>query len=200
MSKNKKSKVKNILIVLFVMLIILVIMLLILLNQSSSTNNEALEKLNYINDVDEWDDETIYPDYAAALGRSYEGDLAIKSMGKSMYYVATEVFPLYYQELKDSSYDEIIQYFEENEKLIYVNLAIGNETTFVKLIQELQDLSGDSIVWSEYRIDLDSIKVGSNYTKAVLYITYENNDEISFNLKINNKVSEDCSTIVYTAN
>ena len=200
MAKNKKSKIKKILIILFVVIVILVALLLILLNKSTEETDIIAEKLDYINNDDEWDDETIYPDYAAALGRSYEGDWTVKSIGKSMYYVATEVFPEYYQDLKTASESEITQYYEENEENIYINLAIEKESVFIKLIEELQELSGDSITWESFRIDLDSIKVGSSYTKAVLYITYENNEEIAFNIKINNTVSTDCSTIVYTAN
>ena len=197
MARNKKSKLKIILIIIFILIVILVAVLLILLNQSSSEKEEQLTMLEYING-DEWSDDIVYPDYTSALGTAYSGDLSIKSMGKSMYYVVTEVFPEYYEELKNASTTEISEYFEENKGTIYIDLAIENETAFVNLINNLQDLSGNSITWESYRIDMDTIKTGSNYTKAVLYVTYKNNEEIAFNIKVNNKVSSDCSTIVYT--
>lgn len=197
--KIKKSKI--ILLIIIVIILILVLgMILLILNAQPTTAELASEKLAYINDSNQWNDDTVYPDYSAAFGRAYEGNLTIMDIGKSMYYVATEVFPKYYEDLKDASREEIEKYYEKESESIYINLAIKNKSKFVNLIKELQKLSGDTISWESYRIDLDSIDTGANYTKAVLYITYQGNDEISVNITANNNVSKDCSTVEYSVN
>lgn len=197
--KIKKSKI--ILLIIIVIILILVLgMILLILNAQPTTAELASEKLAYINDSNQWNDDTVYPDYSAAFGRAYEGNLTIMDIGKSMYYVATEVFPKYYEDLKDASREEIEKYYEKESESIYINLAIKNKSKFVNLIKELQKLSGDTISWESYRIDLDSIDTGANYTKAVLYITYQGNDEISVNITANNNVSRDCSTVEYSVN
>lgn len=197
--KIKKSKI--ILLIIIVIILILVLgMILLILNAQPTTAELASEKLAYINDSNQWNDDTVYPDYSAAFGRAYEGNLTIMDIGKSMYYVATEVFPKYYEDLKDASREEIEKYYEKESESIYINLAIKNKSKFVNLIKELQKLSGDTISWESYRIDLNSIDTGANYTKAVLYITYQGNDEISVNITANNNVSRDCSTVEYSVN
>lgn len=197
--KIKKSKI--ILLIIIVIILILVLgMILLILNVQPTTAELASEKLAYINDSNQWNDDTVYPDYSAAFGRAYEGNLTIMDIGKSMYYVATEVFPKYYEDLKDASREEIEKYYEKESESIYINLAIKNKSKFVNLIKELQKLSGDTISWESYRIDLNSIDTGANYTKAVLYITYQGNDEISVNITANNNVSKDCSTVEYSVN
>lgn len=197
--KIKKSKI--ILLIIIVIILILVLgMILLILNAQPTTAELASEKLAYINDSNQWNDDTVYPDYSAAFGRAYEGNLTIMDIGKSMYYVATEVFPKYYEDLKDASREEIEKYYEKESESIYINLAIKNKSKFVNLIKELQKLSGDTISWESYRIDLNSIDTGANYTKAVLYITYQGNDEISVNITANNNVSKDCSTVEYSVN
>ena len=102
--KIKKSKI--ILLIIIVIILILVLgMILLILNAQPTTAELASEKLAYINDSNQWNDDTVYPDYSAAFGRAYEGNLTIMDIGKSMYYVATEVFPKYYEDLKDAAND-----------------------------------------------------------------------------------------------
>lgn len=195
--KKSKSKI-NFLIIIIILLILILAIILLILNAQPTTVELATEKLAYINDSNQWNDETIYPDYSAAFGRAYEGNLTIMDIGKSMYYVATEVFPKYYEDLKDASEEEIEKYYEKESESIYINLAIKNKSKFVNLIKELQTLSGDTINWESYRIDLNSIDTGANYTKAVLYITYQGNNEIAFNVTANNRISKDCSSVEYS--
>lgn len=197
--KIKKSKIITLIIFLIVLIFILAYILLILKAKPKKADL-AKEKLAYINDSEQWEDETVYPDYSAAFGRAYQGDLTIMDIGKSMYYVATEVLPDYYKDLKDATEEEIKEYYNKESESIYINLAIKKETEFVNLIKELQKLSGDTITWESYRIDLDTITIGASYTKAILYITYKGNEEISFNVKANNVILPNCSTVEYSAN
>ena len=193
--KEKKSKMKIILICIF----ILVVVLLILIWRKPSNLSIAKEKLEYINNDEQWEEETVYPEYAAPLKRAYKGELTIKDMGKSMYYVSTEVLPMYYKELKNASNKKIVKYYKKESESISANLGISNQSQFVKLIEKLQTLNGDKITWSSYRIDREKIKTSSDYTKATLYITYDGNKEIALNIQVNNKKSYDISPILYTA-
>lgn len=197
--KQKNSKIKLILAVVLIIIFILIVILSILLRKPTSLEL-SLEKLKYINssDVEQWDDGTFYPDNSAALGRAYEGNLTVMNIGKSMYYVANDVLPKYYEKLKDSSKDEIIKYFERESETIYTDLAIKKQDTFVKLVSALQELKENELKLSSYRIDLDSIKKGGSYTKVNLYVTYSNNEEICLNVKINNKILSNCSSLEYT--
>ena len=187
-----------ILIVILIILIFILTYILLILNAKPTKVDLAKEKLAYINDTTQWEDETRYPDNAAAFGRAYQGNLTIMDIGKSMYYVATEVLPKYYKDLKDSSDKEIEKYYDKESELIYIDLAIKNKTKFMNLIKKLQKLSGDTITWESYRIDLDTITTGADYTKAVLYITYKGNKEIPINITANNKISSNCSTVEYS--
>ena len=195
--KTKKGKIIVLILILVLIIFILGIILLIL-SATSTSEKLASEKLAYINDGTQWEDETIYPDYAAAFGRAYQGDLKIMNIGKSMYYVVTEVLPTYYNELKDATDEEIDKYYDKESEAISINLDIKNKTKFVNLVKELQNLSGDTITLESYRIDLDTITNGANYTKAVLYIKYQGNDEIPINITVNNTISSKYSTIEYS--
>ena len=195
--KIKRRKIILLILILIVLILILGFILLIL-STRPTTADLATEKLDYINDSEQWNDETVYPDYSAAFGRAYQGDLTIMDIGKSMYYVATEVLPKYYKDLKDASDKEIEKYYDKESESICINLAIKNKVKFVNLIKELQKLSGDTITWKSYRIDLDTITTGANYTKAVLYITYQENKEIPINITANNTISPNYSTVEYS--
>lgn len=186
-----------ILIVILIILIFILAYILLILSAKPTKVDLAKEKLAYINDTTQWEDETRYPDNAAAFGRAYQGDLTIMDIGKSMYYVVTDVLPTYYKDLKDASEEKIEKYYDKESESIYVDLAIKNKTKFVNLIKELQKLSGDTITLESYRIDLDTIKTGANYTKAVLYITYKGNEEIALDITANNVISSNCSSVEY---
>ena len=98
----------------------------------------------------------------------------------------------------DATDEEIDKYYDKESEAISINLAIKNKTKFVNLVKELQNLSGDTITLESYRIDLDTITNGANYTKAVLYIKYQGNDEIPINITVNNTISSKYSTIEYS--
>lgn len=196
--KQKKSKIKLILAVVLIVIFILIIVLSILLRKPTSLKL-AIQKLEYINssNVEQWEEGTFYPDGSAALGRAYEGKLSIMNIGKSMYYVSTDVLPRYYKKLKDASKDKIIKYYKREAETIYTELAIEKQDKFVELVQSLQKLKGDELKLDSYRIDLDSVKKGGSYTKAVLYIKYSKNEEIGLNVKISNIISPNHSSLEY---
>lgn len=192
--KLKISKTKLIIILIVV---ILIIVLAILASRPSNVDT-AQEELNYIYNDEEWKDETLYPENSAPLKRAYKGELSIRSAGKSMDYVAKEILPMYYAKLKNASRNTITKYYEKEAEAIYMNLLVENQNEFISIIERLQELTGDTITWESYRIDRNTIKTAEDYTKAVLYIKYKGNEEITFNIKFNNSQTKDASPVKYT--
>jgi hypothetical protein len=197
--KIKKTKNKKIIVIL-IFIIILITIAIILINFIKNNNplNIAIKELNYILDEDSWRDETIYPNGSAALGRAYQGNLTIMSIGKSMYYVTTDFLPNQYEKLKDMSEEKLSKYYNKNSELIQVAIGIDKESKFIDLINGLKALNADTLELESYYIDVDLIKTANAYTTAKLYITYKGCSEILLNVKINNKIDSDTSSIIYT--
>lgn len=141
-----------------------------------------------------------YPDGAAPLGRAYKGDLKITNIGKSMYYVVAEFLPEQYEKLRKKDGKKLEKYYEKNSELIEVALGIENKKKFIELIKVLKELNVDILEFESFYIDIDSIKNASTYTSAVLNVKYKNCEEISINMRINNKKHVDISSIIYTIN
>ena len=110
--KNVRKTKKKIIKILFSLILILFLIITILNLLNSDKNYK--EKLEYINS-DEWNDER-YPKYMPMLFQSYEGKLKAQNIGKSFYYVASEVFPKYYQEFK-KQFKSKTQYFYSRSSL-----------------------------------------------------------------------------------
>lgn len=189
-------KIKNIIIVFILFLIILILLLIFLQNQKNKMD-KIEEKLAYINS-DEWNDET-YPNGMPKLFRTYKGKLTAQNMGKSIYYFTTEVIPSYYSKLKEGTNDEISSYYQSNSGIIEIDTGINNKQDFQQLILSIQKLQANELILDSFKIDKDNIKSSGNYTDAILYITYEESDEIGFNVRIYNNLKENSSSLVYTA-
>jgi hypothetical protein len=198
-----KTKKKNRRLIVFgVIIIFLIIGIIVLVNTLKNNNPLTIAKarLTYIKQDSTWGDyNEVYPDGAPALARTYQGNLTIISIGKSMYYVATDFLPTEYSKLKDMSSEKINKYYEKNTELIEVALGIESKDDFVELINKLKTLNADTLELDSFYIDTESIKVANAYTKATLHITYKNCEDIAIDMKIKNKIS-DTSSIIYTLN
>lgn len=190
------KKIRSIIIISIMVLIVLTGALI----YTFYTNVELIESettLEYIKN-DDWNEEA-YPDGMPKLYRSYSGSLTAKNMGKSIYYVTTKVIPKYYTELKSATEAEIAEYYNKYAKIINIDIGIGKQQDFVDLIKSIQNLSADELKFESFRIDKEKISKKNSYTEAVLYITYQNNEEIGFNVRIYNSIKQDVSTLTYTA-
>ncbi len=190
------DKVKKVMIFLVIFLIILIVFL-IFLQIENNKKSKVEEKLEYINS-DEWNDE-VYPRGMPQLFRMYKGKLTAQTMGKSIYYFTTEFVPEYYKQLKDATKDKISSYYNANSEIIAKNTGIENEQDFQNLVVSIQCLSSDTLTLDSFRIDKENIKVSNQCTETILYITYKENTEIGFNVRINNRMERNESSLLYTA-
>ncbi len=194
-----KEKITRILLLLGIVLCVLVLICIVyyLMHQEEM---QARQNLKYINDSEQWNREEVkYPTRANEIKNVYEGDLDIKDIGKSMYYFTTQVIPKYYNTLRNATDEEVVAYYEENKKVIALDTGIDEEEDFVQLIQNVQKLQTDVLSLKSFRISEGSVKKQSSYTNASLYILYENNEEIGFEVKIFKQIKENMSTVVYTS-
>ena len=131
------------------------------------------------------------------LFRYYSGELKSKNIGKSIYYMANEVIPRYYTQLKQLSDEEIEKYYKKNKKTIYLDTGKIEVNNFILLINEIKKINNQSLELEEYYIDKDSIVAQNNSTKADLYIKYKNNDAIAIKIQVLNKFKDDVSSVKY---
>lgn len=195
MKKNNK-KIKYTIIIIIIIIIVLMICTYYLLK----TNPVNIEKnqLEYILNDDDWKSDTIYPDGTAAFGRTYNGELTVKDIGKSMYYVTTQVFPNYYIKFKDSSKETIEKYFDSNKNLIAMQLGIEKKAEFVDVINKLQKLDVETLKLDTFYLNIKKIEIKDNYTNVDLHITYADCKEIVFNMSVNKNKTYDKSPIIYS--
>lgn len=190
---DKRKVIKLILILLVVMLILLGIIIYY------SMTDELLiskRKLEYINS-EEWNSE-LYPDGMPAFYRSCSGKLTAQNMGKSIYYVVTELIPKYYSNLKGFDENALKEYYEKKHDIVQVELGISDENKFVELIKEIQQIDSDNIEFESYYIDEESITTKNGRTSANLYIKYENCDEIVLKITALKNTQDDSSPIIYS--
>lgn len=193
---NSKLIIKMIKILILIFIILCFVLGVV--SFSNKGKNDLLEQLEYINDDNQWNDEE-YPYMSYMLFIEYAGNLSAENMVKSMSHVANYVIPKYYKELKNASEAKILKYYNKNYDAIQVDIGINESEDFKDLILSIQSLETDELIFSSYRVNKDEIKTRTGYTETTFYITYEENEEIGFNVKIYNKVKQNSSSLVYTA-
>lgn len=190
--KNRKdyniSNKKKIIIILIILM--LVLLLLVILKSRIRTSQEMFEYI-YSNDMDE---ETFSPEMIHIVIAAYEGDINPKAISKATYYMITNRIPEYLKNCKDNQ--SLNKYFEKNAESIYLETGIENYDDFKRLIDEFRKLSGNLKL--EYaKFDRDSIKVNKNNLEVILKIKYQEQDEISLNMKIKNKKTANSPAIEF---
>lgn len=184
--KKKKINPKKIILILLILIIVLLFLLLIRLKARTTKEN-----FEYIYS-DEMDENTFSPEMIHLVIAAYEGDVNPKAITKSTYNFITNLIPEYLNKCVDEN--ETQKYFERNKESIYLLLGIDNQEGFKNLIQEIKKLSGD-LVFEYAKFDRETIKRNTNNLTVVLKIKYENQEEISVNVKIDNKISSSRPTI-----
>lgn len=193
-----KEKIKRILILLGIVLCVLILGWICYYIKNQDVI-EAKQNLEYINDSNQWNREEVrYPERASSIKNIYEGELTIKDIGKSMYYFTTEVIPKYYNQLKDADENAVLEYYAVNSKIIAIDTGIDNEEDFSSLIKVVQKLNSESLTLDSFMIDKNNTKAKSGYTETILCITYKDNEEIRFRVKIHNQIKKEASTLIYS--
>lgn len=186
--KKKKINLKKLIIIMLILLTVL--LTLMILRLKARTYKETF---NYIYSED-MDEGTFSPEMIHLVIAAYEGDENPKAITKATYNFITNLIPKYLNECVREN--NIESYFENNKEQIYLLTGINNKDDFNKLIQEIKKLSGD-LQFEYAQFDRETIKKNNNNLTVELKIKYLNQEEISVNLKINNKVNSSNPTIKF---
>lgn len=193
------KKIKKIIILLIILLLISILSILVYY-VINSEKIEAKEQLEYINDSSEWDTTILYPEGAPVLKRSYEGELTIKDIGKSMYNFALKIIPKYYNQFKNATNEEIEKYFNDKKDIILIETGIISYSDFESLIMDIKALEGDVIEFESFKLDTNSIGEKASSVDVDMYIKYKSNQNIKINADISNEFRDNTrSSIIYTS-
>lgn len=194
LEKVNKKIVMTFIIILLIISVILITTLIVIYNSSDIA--EARNKLAYIYN-DEWNNEE-FPDGMPKFYRSYEGNLSAPNIGKSIYYVVTEVIPNYNQLFKDKNDDEIEKYYDDNVENIALTLGIDSKEDFKDFVKKILEINVNEFNIEEFYIDGESIKSVTAYSKADLHVKYYESDEIILKFKVLKNKLTDKSSIQYS--
>lgn len=179
--KANLNKNKKIVISMLIVLTILIVILIVLIN-ILRTPQETFEYIY----SDEMDKGTFSPEMIHIVIAAYEGEVNPKAISKSTYYLITEIIPEYLNKCKDGDTNK---YFDKESNSIYLMTGIKNKEDFKKFMDELKKLNGN-LKFEYAKFDRESVKVNENDLEVVLKIKYQNQEEISVNMRIKNTESE----------
>lgn len=146
--------------------------------------------LEYMNS-DDITSATISPTNIHVVIAKYVGSVRPKTISKFSYNFAYEVIPSYIKLIKDKKIKENDKFFYiNNKKLILKQTGIDNYEEFSSFIKKISVLN-DNLEVENYIIPIDSINPFENSFEAKLNIKYKDNEEISFDLKIENNSSKE---------
>lgn len=182
MKKNNNIKLKKKIVLIVLILLVIVLLTMIVLKNKIRTPRENFQYIY----SDEMDEGTFSPKMIHMVIAAYDGEINPKAITKSTYYIITQKIPEYVMNCRDD--DSLERYFKKNRESIYLETGIKDKENFKCFITELRKLSGN--LEYEYAIfDRETIKVNKNSLDVLLKVKYKNNDEISFNVQIENKES-----------
>ncbi len=196
---ENRNNIKNkIVIILLLIALITVVAMIITIVYINSTNDTLIskKKLEYINGK-EWNNE-LFPDEMPKFYRSYNGKLTAQIMGKSIYYVATELIPEYYTKLKNLDDKLLNEFYNNNSDKIKIELGITTNNDFNEFIKELNKLNNDNIEFESFMIDKETIQTRNGKTTAKLHIKYKNCEELIIEITPLTNISTDTSPIIYS--
>ena len=179
--KANLNKNKKIVISMLIVLTILIVILIVLIN-ILRTPQETFEYIY----SDEMDKGTFSPEMIHIVIAAYEGEVNPKAISKSTYYLITEIIPEYLNKCKDGDTNK---YFDKESNSIYLMTGIKNKEDFKKFMDELKKINGN-LKFEYAKFDRESVKVNENDLEVVLKIKYQNQEEISVNMRIKNTESE----------
>lgn len=179
--KANLNKNKKIVISMLIVLTILIVILIVLIN-ILRTPQETFEYIY----SDEMDEGTFSPEMIHIVIAAYEGEVNPKAISKSTYYLITELIPEYLNKCKDGDTNK---YFDKESNSIYLMTGIKNKEDFKKFMDELKKLN-ENLKFEYAKFDRESVKVNENDLEVVLKIKYQNQEEISVNMRIKNTESE----------
>lgn len=183
------KKILKILKMLTILLIILLLIVAAIKIYNRIVPGDYQDDLVY-DDASNKVDEVEYPYMAYTFFVNYNGEIETDDIVAYVYNVANNVIPNYYTNLKNSNTNEINTFFENNEKDIFDELGISDEKEFEDFILKLQQIDSEELIFKSYNVDEKSNKYTKSFSYFNLNIKYEDDNEITLNVTIRNKSSE----------
>lgn len=194
---KKKNNYKRI-IILLIIFIILSAIIIVLVNGKKASLEKYKNIYSYILDDNSWEDGSVYPDNMPVFKRTYQGELATKSVGKSIIFVINEEIPKLKKTFKGKDNNYIEKYFKKNEEVIKLILGMQTSAEFTSFINSINKLEVDKIEFESYHIDTDSIITGEEGTSFNLHVKYKNCTELIFKITVKNQKDYDNASIIWS--
>lgn len=196
MDKNTKQNLKAKIIVATI-IIILIGVLIYLLNYDYIS---AKQKLNEINDITDIAEDIYIPEGILRVTSSYEGDVqSYKVVLKSLEHAAEVVIPKYAVALRGKTDEDLIKYYEKNEKIVKIETGIEEVEDFVEFGKVLNTLQGDTFTIKDYYVDIISVTEKFNRVEALMTFEYSEGQSIDFKIVLERIIHKNVSPLKYLA-
>ena len=196
MDKNTKQNLKAKIIVATI-IIILIGVLIYLLNYDYISANQ---KLNEINDITDIAEDIYIPEGILRVTSSYEGDVqSYKVVLKSLEHAAEVVIPKYAVALRGKTDEDLIKYYEKNEKIVKIETGIEEVEDFVEFGKVLNTLQGDTFTIKDYYVDIISVTEKFNRVEALMTFEYSEGQSIDLKIVLERIIHKNVSPLKYLA-
>lgn len=196
MDKNTKQNLKAKIIVATI-IIILIGVLIYLLNYDYIS---AKQKLNEINDITDIAEDIYIPEGILRVTSSYEGDVqSYKVVLKSLEHAAEVVIPKYAVALRGKTDEDLIKYYEKNEKIVKIETGIEEVEDFVEFGRVLNTLQGDTFTIKDYYVDIISVTEKFNRVEALMTFEYSEGQSIDLKIVLERIIHKNVSPLKYLA-
>lgn len=196
MDKNTKQNLKAKIIVATI-IIILIGVLIYLLNYDYIS---AKQKLNEINDITDIAEDIYIPEGILRVTSSYEGDVqSYKVVLKSLEHAAEVVIPKYAVALRGKTDEDLIKYYEKNEKIVKIETGIEEVEDFVEFGKVLNTLQGDTFTIKDYYVDIISVTEEFNRVEALMTFEYSEGQSIDLKIVLERIIHKNVSPLKYLA-
>ena len=193
MDKNTKQNLKAKIIVATI-IIILIGVLIYLLNYDYIS---AKQKINDITDIAE---DIYIPEGILRVTSSYEGDVqSYKVVLKSLEHAAEVVIPKYAVALRGKTDEDLIKYYEKNEKIVKIETGIEEVEDFVEFGKVLNTLQGDTFTIKDYYVDIISVTEKFNRVEALMTFEYSEGQSIDLKIVLERIIHKNVSPLKYLA-
>lgn len=179
------KRIRNILIFFLVVnLIILLFAIISVINKEYKTIISDSNKKYIDNKIEKEENKKGFKNIEE-LYKNYKGEIPKSDISDKIKIVVDQYFNILYENIIKENKD-VVEYFNKNKESIKNRFGITDVEDFRNLIEQLQKLNCSVKDYYSYEVLDNSFSQDGNYTKCVLVYTYNNGQEIKFDLYIKN--------------
>ncbi|MCI8965101.1 MAG: hypothetical protein HFJ43_01900 [Clostridia bacterium] len=182
--ENKRIR-KILIFFLVVNLIILLFAIISVINKEKDETKISNSNKKYIDNKSEIEEKKKGFKNIEILYKNYKGEIPKSNISDKIEIVANQYFNILFENIIKKNKD-VAEYFNKNKKSIKNRFGITNLEDFRSLIEQLQKLNCSVKDYYSYEVLENSFSQEENYTKCILVYTYNNGQEIKFDLYIKN--------------